>query len=261
MKAFVLAAGLGTRLQPITGTLPKALVPVCGVPMLDRLAAALARGGVCALALNTHHLAEATERHLHARGGVGRFAGLPDLPVRLFHEPRLLGTGGALLNVASFWGEAPLLVWNADILADLDPAELLAAHRAQPDALATLAVSRRPASSVLSFDSAGSLCGSSSRLGKDGRTVRDGSGAMERLAFHGVSVLGPGLRAAMMRSHPAGGAFDLIDALLDAVAAGGRVRAYDAGERFWGSTGSPQELDALERGLAGRPDLLARWSP
>ena len=261
MKAFVLAAGRGTRLGPISAQLPKALVPVCEVPMLDRLAAALTRGGVSALALNTHHLSEATERHLHAHEGVGRFAGLPDLAVRLFHEPRLLGTGGALLNAASFWGDAPLLVWNADILADLDPAQLLAAHRAQPEALATLAVSRRPSSSALLFDSAGALCGIDSRRRNDRRRVRDGSGAVEPLAFHGVSVLGPGLRAAMARSHPSGSAFDLIDALLDAAAAGGLVRAYDAGERFWGSTGSPEELEVLERGLAGRPDLLARWSP
>jgi NDP-sugar pyrophosphorylase family protein len=261
VKAFVLAAGLGTRLRPMTGTLPKALVPVCGVPMLDRLALALTRGGVSALALNTHHLAEVTERHLHARGGMGRFAGLPGLPVHLFHEPRLLGTGGALLNAASFWGEAPLLVWNADILADLEPVELMAAHLARPDALATLAVSRRPANSALLFDSAGSLCGIDSRRHNDRRRVRDSAGALEPLAFHGISVLSPRLRAAMTQRHPAGGAFDLIDALLDAVAAGGRVRAYDAGERFWGSTGSPEELEVLERGLAGRPELLARWSP
>jgi NDP-sugar pyrophosphorylase family protein len=252
---------LGTRLKPLTDTVPKALVPVRGVPMLDRLAWALSRGGVTALALNTHHLHAAVEGHLHARAGLGHVAGLPGLPVRLFHEPVLLGTGGGLLNAASFWGEAPLLVWNGDILADVDPAVLLAAHGTHPDALATLAVSRRPASSRLLFDADGTLCGIDSPRRNDRRQVRPAAGALAPLAFHGISVLGPGLCAALAQRHPEGGAFDLIDALLEEVAAGGRVHAYDAGERFWGSTGAPGELAALERGLAERPDLLARWSP
>jgi NDP-sugar pyrophosphorylase family protein len=261
VKAFLLAAGLGTRLKPLTDTMPKALVPVQGVPMLDRLACALSRGGVTALALNTHHLHESVERHLHARMGLGRFDALPRLPVHLFHEPALLGTGGSLLNAAAFWGDAPLLVWNGDILADVEPVALQAAHEAAPDALATLAVSRRPASSRLLFDAAGTLCGIDSPRRNDRRQVRPAAGALEPLAFHGISVLDSRLRAAMSRRHPGGEAFDLIDALLDAVADGARVQAYDAGERFWGSTGAPQELATLERSLAGRPDLLARWTP
>ncbi len=269
MRAFLLAAGRGSRLASLTDTVPKALVPVRGVAMLDRLAAALARGGVTEFALNTHHLHEAVERHLCAAQGSGRFAALPQLPVRIFHEPVLLGTGGALLHAAAFWGQAPLLVWNADILADLDPAALLAAHGALSDrtsgtppvTLATLAVSGRPASSRLLFDGEGLLCGIDSPRRNDHRVLRSPHGELSARAFHGVSVLGADFQAALARGHAPGSAFDLIDALLEAVAAGGIVRAYDAGTSFWGSTGTPKELERLERELAERPDPLARWTP
>ncbi len=283
MKAFLLAAGLGTRLKPLTDTIPKALVPVRGVPMLERLAAALVRGGVTEFALNTHHLSAPVERCLAARQGRGCFAALPHLPVRLYHEPALLGTGGALLHAAEFWGDGPLLVWNADILADLDPPALLAAltgaqpatrpaalreaqradpppaHAAEP--LALLAVSDRPASSRLLFDADGVLCGIDSPRRNDHRVLRPPRGALAAKAFHGVSVLGARLKAALARRHAPGSAFDLIDALLEAVEEGELACAYDAGASFWGSTGTPAELERLERELGARPELLARWTP
>jgi len=273
VKAFLLAAGLGTRLKPLTDAIPKALVPVRGVRMLERLAAALARGGVTEFALNTHHLSAPVERSLRAHGGCGRFGALPHVPVRLYHEPELLGTGGALLNAAAFWGTAPLLVWNADILADLDPSALLAALRqAQPvgqgtrhapaaEPLALLAVSDRPSSSHLLFDADGMLCGIESPRRNDHRVLRPPRGVLAAKAFHGVSVLDARLKGTMARLHAPGSAFDLVDALLEAVAEGGLVRAYDAGASFWGSTGTPQELERLERELGERPEVLARWTP
>ena len=277
MKAFLLAAGLGTRLKPLTDTIPKALVPVRGKPMLERLAAGLARGGVTEFALNTHHLSAPVERCLRARQDRGRFAALPRLPVRLYREPALLGTGGALLNAADFWGDAPLLVWNADIFADLAPAALFAAfgeahgaahgaahaaaHAGGAGTLALLAVSDRSASSHLLFDADGVLCGIDSPRRNDRRVLRPPRGTPAPKAFHGVSVLGAGLKDLMARRHAPGSAFDLIDALLEAVEEGGLVRAYDAGASFWGSTGTPKELERLERELGERPELLARWTP
>lgn len=261
MRAFLLAAGLGTRLKPLTDALPKALVPVHGLPMLDRLAAALTRGGVTELGLNTHHLAGMVERHLEAAESIGHFASYPDIPAHLFHEPVLLGTGGGLLNASAFWPPGALLVWNADILADLDPAALMAAHENGSGALATLVVSDRTASSRLLFDETGALCGIDSPRRNDFRTVRPPVGKLSARAFHGVSVLGTGLRMSMGRSYGPGSVFDLIDALLHEVETGASVRAYDAGDTFWGSTGTPKELERLERELTARPELLTRWTP
>jgi NDP-sugar pyrophosphorylase family protein len=261
MKAFLLAAGLGSRLRPLTDRIPKALIPVLSVPMLDRLAAALARSGVTEFALNTHHLAKVVEAHLQVRTEQGTFAHLPGVPVHLFHEMTLLGTGGGLLQAARYWGDEPLLVWNADILADLAPGALLAAHPTVPDIWATLAVSRRASSSYLLFDEGGQLCGISSPRRRDHRVVRPPQGSLQERAFHGISMLAPEIRKFMERRHPSGTVFDLIDELLAATAEGATVLSHETGESYWGSTGTPAELAILEQGLRERPELLARWTP
>jgi NDP-sugar pyrophosphorylase family protein len=260
VRAMILAAGQGTRLRPLTERMPKVLVPVAGVPMLDRLRAYLARHGCGPLAMNTHHLAAAVRAHLEAPP-----AGVPALPpVRLFHEPTLLGTGGALRNAAAFWDDAPLLVWNGDILADVEPRALLAAHRAaravaQGGAapLATLVVQARPSDSCLLVDADGAVCGLDSARRGTRRVLGQPREPVRALAFDGISLLAPALRARL----PAGGAFDLVLALLDVIAAGGRVQAWDAGAACYGSTGSPEQLATLEAALAARPDVLAAWTP
>lgn len=250
MKAMILAAGRGTRLRPLTDDVPKILVPVLGVPMLDRLRAFLGRCGVSPLAINTHHKAHTVRAHL--RGAAE--AGLP--PARLFHEPALLGTGGALVNAAQFWGDEPLLVWNGDILAELEPAALLRAQQAS-GSLATLVVQERTSDSRLLIDAEGALCGIDSRRRGTQRRVTAPRKPVSALAFNGISLLAPNLRALL----PAGGAFDLIDALLDAIARGGRVSCFDMGAGFFGTTGSVERLRQLEQGLSAHRTLLARWSP
>jgi NDP-sugar pyrophosphorylase family protein len=269
---MILGAGQGTRLRPLTERIPKILVPVAGVPMLDRLRAYLGRQGVAALALNTHHRAEAVRAHLasHAAArvaprparGSGATQRLP--PLRLFHEPELLGTGGALVNAAAFWGTAPLLVWNGDILADVAPRALLAAHEAARAAapagrapLATLVVQARSSDSYLLVDADGAVCGLDSARRGSRRVVGTPREPLRPLAFDGISLLAPSLRERL----PAGGTFDLVLALLDAIAAGARVQAWDAGAAAYGTTGSPEQLAALEALLAARPELLAAWTP
>lgn len=256
MNAFVLAAGLGTRLRPLTDTMPKALVPVLGVPLLDRLRAWLARGGVTALALNTHHLAQRVEEHLRTAAG-------PLAEPRLYHEPALLGTGGGVRDAADFWGEDDLLVWNADIVAAVAPRALLDVHRAPGGGagtppVATLAVQARPGDSRLIVDTAGMVCGiDSPRRGRHA-LLRPPTGDVRGLAFNGVSVLAPALRAHM----PPDGAFDLVEALLAAVVAGAVVRTLEVPVGgFFGTTGTPEQLRELEARLAAEPKLLADWTP
>lgn len=272
MKAFILAAGKGTRLAPLTDALPKVLAPVLGVPMLDRLRCWLATHGVTALALNTHHLAEAVAGHLESSPGA---APAP----RIFHEPELLGTGGALVHAASFWGGDPLLVWNGDILCDLDPRRLLEAHRSRGgkdggvegslggadggSPLATLAVRERPGDSPLLVDLDGTVCGLDSARRGGRRLAKTPAAEPRKMAFTGISILAPELS----RRLPGHGAFDIIDALLDLIAEGAAtgedvtIATMDIGEAFYGTTGSPEKLARLERELSARPALLAGWTP
>jgi len=154
MKAFLLAAGVGSRLRPITDTIPKCMVPVGDQPMLDIWLDAFDRVGVDQVLINLHHVPDVVRRHLEAR------AGTPT--VRTFYEPELLGSAGTLAaNRAWVDGEEMFLVCYADNLTDFDLSLLVQAHREQR-AIATLTVfrSERPsAGGVMELDATGTVVG------------------------------------------------------------------------------------------------------
>jgi mannose-1-phosphate guanylyltransferase len=122
-QAFILGAGLGTRLRPLTDRLPKPLVPLFHRPLADWALDACTRAGMRRFAINTHHLPEAWND----------FTTLPEnheRDITLFHEPVLLETGGGLRNIAPWIGRQPLLVHNGDIFSTLPLDQLIAAHEA-----------------------------------------------------------------------------------------------------------------------------------
>src|SRR5262245_10195117 len=120
MRALLLAAGLGSRLRPITDTIPKCLVPIHGRPLLDYWLDLLLDAGVERALINTHHHARAVEAHLGRSPWRDR--------IEIAYEPVLLGTGGTLVANRAFFGPHPLLLAHADNLTDFDVAALLAAH-------------------------------------------------------------------------------------------------------------------------------------
>ena len=136
MKAFLLAAGLGTRLRPITDSTPKCLLPIDGRPLLDIWLDALVRAGVTEVLLNAHHLADQVEAHVAARIGAPA--------VRLVIEPELLGSAGTLRANRDFVvDEDMFLAVNADNLTDFDLSVLIDVHRSC-GAVATLSLFRAP---------------------------------------------------------------------------------------------------------------------
>ena len=122
-QAFILGAGLGTRLRPLTDRLPKPLVPLFHRPLAAWTLDACMRAGIRRFAVNTHHLPEAWRD----------FQSLPEfrgLDLSFFHEPVLLETGGGLRNIGPWIGSGPLLVHNGDIFSTLPLEKLIAAHQA-----------------------------------------------------------------------------------------------------------------------------------
>jgi len=136
MKAMVLAAGLGTRLRPLTDTLPKPLLPVAGRPLLEWNLLLLKRHGITEVIINLHHLGEQIVRTFGDGARLG-------LRLAYSHEPTLQGTGGGIRQAAPFLKDGPFLVLNGDTLSECDLTTLIAAHRAS-GALATLAVRDDP---------------------------------------------------------------------------------------------------------------------
>ena len=154
MKAFLLAAGIGSRLRPITDTIPKCMIPVGGQPLLGIWLDAFDRAGVGEVLVNLHHLPDVVRRYLEGR------AGTPT--VQTFFEPELLGSAGTLAaNRAWVEGEEMFLACNADNLTDFDLRTLVEAHRKHGE-MATLTVfhSERPsAGGVVELDAAGTVTG------------------------------------------------------------------------------------------------------
>jgi mannose-1-phosphate guanylyltransferase len=178
-RAMVLAAGLGTRLRPLTDRLPKPLVPVANRPVLDYALAALRRAGISEVAINLHHLGEALRAHV---GDGARFG----LRVRYSPEDPILGTGGGVARLRDFLAGGTFLLLNGDVLCGADLAGLLQFHRAR-GAVATMLVRALPAGTAytsLGLDEAGYLVDFKG-------AKRPPRGAVRPVMFSGIHVLEP----------------------------------------------------------------------
>ena len=145
MKALIFAAGLGTRLRPITDTIPKALVPFCGGTLLSHVIETLSAAGVDDIVINAHHFAEKIIAYLAENDNFGKHISVS------WEKEQALETGGGLKYAEPLLrGSGSFLVHNVDIVSDLDVKGLLAAAR--PDALVTMLVSERKTSRYLLFD-------------------------------------------------------------------------------------------------------------
>ena len=186
MKALIFAAGLGTRLKPLTDTLPKALVPVCGQPLLYHVIGKLRDAGYTQLVVNVHHFPEKIREYLDAHDfGVD---------IRISDESgQLLETGGGILHAQELLlpCEEPFLVHNVDIISNLDLSWLRGQSR--PDALATLVVSPRETRRKLLFNEDRRLVGWMDSASGEIRSPYPGldPSRCRHYAFAGVHNLSP----------------------------------------------------------------------
>ena len=189
MKAMIFAAGLGTRLKPLTDHMPKALVPVAGRPMLEHVILKLKEAGFTELVINIHHFGEQIIDFLKANQNFGLTIHISD------ERDRLLDTGGGIKKAATFFtGTEPFLVHNVDILSNADLKEVYDFHRKSQN-LATLLVSPRKTSRYLLFDTDNRLQG---WIHKDTlQTKPEGfvyePGQYREYAFSGIHVISPEL--------------------------------------------------------------------
>ncbi len=230
-KAFVLGAGLGTRLHSLTEHLPKPLIPVCQRPLVAYAFEHLRRAGVGAFVVNTHHRAEAYARFFPdgSHGGC---------PITFRHEPVLLETGGGIDNVADLLGGDGFLVYNGDILTDLPLAPAIAAHEAS-DNLVTLILRSDGAAQHIAWDA---------ETGKV-RDIRDklGTGLPTPFQFTGIYVCRPEFldRLHKRTKH------SVILPFLEIIADGGRLGAVVADEGDWWDLGTRETYLEAQLALLG----------
>lgn len=188
MKAMIFAAGLGSRLKPLTDTMPKALVPVAGRPMLEHVILKLKTAGFTEIVINIHHFGEQILDFLRAKDSFGLTIHISD------ERDLLLDTGGGVKKARTFFenSDEPFLVHNVDILSDIDLKELYNYHL-RNGGVATLLASRRKTSRYLLFDSEKKLCG---WVNKDTGQVKPAGflydeSLYQEYAFSGIHVLSP----------------------------------------------------------------------
>ena len=242
MKAMILAAGLGTRLRPLTDDRPKALVEVAGRTMLEITLARLREFGVREVIVNVHHFAGMFVEYLKANGNFG-------MRIEVSREDVLLDTGGGLKKAGWFFlegnsgGKEPFILHNVDVLSTIDLHRMVQFQQ-ERQALATLAVQDRETSRFLLFDEHLQLCGR--RAGRQGKTeIVRGSQHMEALAFSGIHVISPRLLGMISEE----GAFSIISTYLHLAAQGERIVAFQADEYSWRDLGTPENVALAARDL------------
>jgi NDP-sugar pyrophosphorylase family protein len=242
MKAMVLAAGLGTRLRPLTDHRPKALVEIDGRTLLEITLKRLRSFGVAEVIVNAHHFADMIVAYLATNSNFG-------MHIEVSREEILLDTGGGLKKAADFFlrdktnAEQPFLLHNVDVISTIDLKTMIEYHQ-QRKALVTLAVQKRQASRSLLFDQAQQLCG---RRTKDGRIelVRDSPG-FQALAFCGIHVISRRFLELMIEE----GAFSILTAYLRLAAPGERVLAFLADQYYWRDLGKAESLEQAARDVS-----------
>lgn len=239
MKAMVLAAGLGTRLRPLTDTLPKALVPVGGKPMLAHVIERLKSFGFTEVVINVHHFADQIIQFVQQQQNFG-------LTIQISHErDLLLDTGGGLKYAARFFDDGrPFLVHNVDTLTDLDLQDFYQTHL-RSHALATLAVKNRQGTRFLLFDQQGILCGWKSATTGAVKIARATPEAeLTPLAFSGIHVINPEIFAFM----PEEPVFSMTPFYLD-LAPVHEIRAFRHDHSVWMDLGKQDALANTEEFL------------
>lgn len=224
MKGMILAAGLGTRLQPMTNIMPKALIEVNGRTLLELAIQKLLKADIDEIIVNVHHFADQVEHFLHEN----------DFGVKIHisdERKTILGSGGALKHAQAFLdGDDPFFVYNVDVISNIDLLDMQYLYQNCP-ALAVLAVRKRETERYLCFNDAHHLRGwknikSGELKGKDGHEY----------AFSGIQLLHPELLHRMPD-----GNFSIIDFYLE-VAKTGTILAYDHSDGDWLDVGTPERL-------------------
>lgn len=240
MKAMVFAAGRGERLRPLTETIPKALVPIAGRPMIEYSLLLLKHHGIREIIINLHHLGEQIESHL----GTGEKLGLT---ITYAREEKLLDTGGGLFHARTLLDDGTFVVINCDVIIDLPLNEVINRHL-RSRAIATLVLRKDPRA-----DDFGPIEMSSDyRIRKflaHASPENDPSQTLAKFMFTGVQVLEP----AIFRSMEAEGssAFSITRSTYPIMLTRGEPLIGFPFDGYWQDLGTPERIKEAEEGLSG----------
>lgn len=227
-KAMILAAGFGTRLMPLTEKIPKALIKHKGKPMMENVILKLINSGISEIIINTHYLSQQVENYFNEN----KFG----VTVKLIHEDKILGTGGAIKNARIYLeDEEDFLVYNVDVDCQIDLNNFYAFHKSA-DSLASLAVKKRNTARPLIIDDNNNLAGRT----VDGRDTifTDKTLQLSKTAFCGIHIIS----SEIFNFFPSENNFDIMPVYVSALKNGKIIKCFDIGDIFWQDLGKPENL-------------------
>jgi NDP-sugar pyrophosphorylase family protein len=235
MKAMILAAGLGTRLQPLTNNKPKALVEVNGKTLLETTINKIIQAGITEIVINVHHFAQQVIDFVKEKNSFGIDIHFSD------ETEELMDTGGGLKKASWFLkGGEPFLVYNVDILSDIDLRHLINHHK-KNEALVTLAVRKRKTSRYLLFDKDFTLYGWQNVKTGEKKIAREKLD-LNLFAFSGIHIIEPAIFDLINKT----GRFSIIDVYLK-LAKEYRILGYDHSQTQWLDLGRIENLKEAEK--------------
>ncbi|NLI81677.1 MAG: NDP-sugar synthase [Deltaproteobacteria bacterium] len=237
MRAMILAAGLGTRLSPLSLVRPKVLAPVLGITVLEFWIERLRSAGCEAVMVNAHNLHQKLCREIQGKRW--------PIPVEVSVEPVLLGTGGGIAKVLDYFGNQSFSVVNGDIICQAPLETLLEQHR-DSGAPASLLLHDHPDFNNVAVNSSGSILGFGRAALEMARNNRD----LELRAFTGIHFIDP----VVFRDFPAHEPWEILTAYERLIAEGERLAALFVRDLFWEEMGSVEAYRNLTRKLSYMPE-------
>ena len=239
MKAMILAAGLGTRLRPLTDFKPKALIPLAGQPLLFYIINKLISAGINQIIINLHHFPDSIIEYIEQNN---KF----NIEIVFSKEEKLLDTGGGLKKASWFFDDGQSFVLqNVDVLSGIDLLKMMEYHK-QKKSLATLAVRQRKTSRYLLFNQENHLVGWQSQETEQKKIVEPAVQNPENLAFMGIHILSPDIFSLF----PKNDKFSIIEAYLELAGKGHKIIAYRNDKDYWMDLGKKENLQNAEKYLS-----------
>lgn len=237
MQAFILAAGLGTRLRPITDNLPKALVKVAGKPLLQWNIEKLKAAGCTHIVINVHHFPDLIREFIQVNNNFGIRISVSD------ESDRILDTGGGLLKAARFFNpEEVIIAHNVDIISQLNLHNLIAYHN-EHKALATLVVRNRSTQRYLIFNKNMRFTGWINRATSEIKPpTLQLKNRHKQLAFSGIHIINPKIFDKIKQS----GKFSIIDTYID-LTGNNKIIGFEDTTDLWLDVGKYEELAEAEK--------------
>ena len=235
MKAMILAAGLGTRLRPVTSTIPKAMVEVKGIPILEIIIRRMIHFGFDEVAINVHYHADKIIDFLNSKNNF-------DITIHISDESNeILDTGGGIKNAAPFLeGSEPFMVHNVDVLSDIDLRAFYEFHK-HHNPIASLAVKDKNSSRSLLFDNSWELSGWKNSLTGVSRIIKNDQYDLRSIGFCGLHVINPEIFSIMKEK----GIFSIITTYMN-LASEYKILGYPVENNLWIDIGSHEQLKKVQ---------------